>query len=110
MSCSPNEPLRVIGRPDREIRFKRELRFCPACGSGRIDNTRWYAKDGRELYAECLDCCCHFGVSGVGVDPDDPDEGLCEHAWAEGIEPDGVTPSGHQRCFLCGERREEQEV
>ena len=93
--------LRVIGRPDGATRFETQPHVCPACAGG-LEDLRWYSRDGGMLMAECAACGCHFGVSGVGFDPEDPNEDPCSHVWAEGIEPDGVTSSGADRCIRCG--------
>ena len=99
-----SDRLQVIGRPAEGIHFENPPKFCPQCGGDKLEPKRWYARQGDMLMAECSvpECDCHFGVSGWTYHPED---GLCEHAWAKGIEADGETPSGKDRCFKCGEER-----
>lgn len=96
--------LRVIGWPDGDTRFLHVPKRCPSCGGEDLGDTLWYSRDGTILFGECHQCTCHFGISGVGSDPEDPDEDLCDHVMAEGLEKDGVTPSGADRCIRCGGR------
>lgn len=99
--------LTVQGYPDRNerkgeddgVQFLAEPRFCPGCGSQNLLGHRWYGSDGGTLHAECGECGCHFGVSGVWADPGDYD---CDHTWATQVEDDGITPAGRERCIKCG--------
>ena len=98
--------LCIQGRPDGATRFRHVPKRCPSCDSEVLGDTLWYSRDGTILFAECHQCTCHFGVSGVGFDPEDPEEDPCGHVMAEGLGEDGVTPSGGERCVKCGLTKE----
>jgi hypothetical protein len=89
------DQLHVQGRVPKGVFFGNVPRFCPACGSKTLGDLRWYSKDGSFIHADCDECGCSFGISGVWADPGDYD---CTHIFAASDE----TENGPDRCIKCG--------